>query len=110
MADNRMVKSREITEYNEWMEQTPQGVRVGLMPQAVQELEEIVFVELPTVGREVESGEMVAILETTKAAVDLYSPIKGRISGINEKLVQQPNLILQDPENQGWIYSIQPEK
>lgn len=97
----------KFTDSHEWIELEGKDIaRVGITTYAQKELGDIVYVELPIVGKEVNAKQEVAVLESTKAAADIYSPLSGTITEINEKLSQVPELINQSPEKEGWIYKI----
>lgn len=97
----------KFTDSHEWIELEKEGIaRSGITSFAQKELGDIVFVELPIVGKSVRAKQEVAVLESTKAAADIYSPISGVIVGVNEKLKEAPELINQSPEGDGWIYKI----
>lgn len=96
----------KYTETHEWLDE--QG-KVGITPHAQKELGDIVYVELPKVGSTVKTGDQVAVLESTKAAVDVYSPVSGKIVEINEKLKEDSGLINSSPEKEGWIFKIELE-
>ncbi len=97
----------KFTESHEWMEEEADGVvRLGITAYAQNELGEIVYVELPKVGKQVKAQEEMAILESTKAATDLYSPVTGTIVEVNHRLKERPELINQSPEQEGWICRI----
>lgn len=78
-----------------------------ITPQA--ELTDIVFVELPGVGRHVAAGEAVAVVESVKAASDIYAPVAGVISAINDQLSTNPGLVNSDPFTEGWLFRITPD-
>ena len=93
---------------HEWIElEEKQQAIVGISQFAQKELGDIVFVELPTVGKEVIAGQEIAVLESTKSAADIYSPVSGKILSVNEDLLKSPELVNQFPENKGWIFKIQ---
>lgn len=97
----------KFTDSHEWIEiETTDCARVGITTYAQKELGDIVYVELPTVGKKVEAKQEIVVLESTKAATDLYSPLSGTIIEINQKLSTHPELINQAPEQEGWIYKI----
>ena len=79
---------------------------VGISTHAQKELGEIVYIEFPEIGREIKAGEEVVILESTKAAADIYSPVSGKIIRINEALKENVDLINLYPEGEGWIFEI----
>jgi glycine cleavage system H protein len=99
-------KSRFLTEYQEWVHIEDGIATVGLTPAALKELEEIVYVELPELGAQVDKEERLLILETTKAAIDLYAPLSGTVVEVNSRLKETPQLINASPEQEGWLYKI----
>lgn len=96
----------KYTKTHEWIEIHDGIGTVGITEYAQKELGEIVFVELPTVGKQIEAGKEIAVLESTKAAADLYSPVSGEIVEVNSRLSQESDLINQSSEKEGWIYKI----
>lgn len=82
--------------------------KVGISKYAQKELGEIVYIELPKVGQTVKAGEEIAVLESTKAAADIYSPISGTVTSINMKLKEDVNLLNQFPEEGGYLFEITP--
>lgn len=98
----------KFTDSHEWIElETTGEARVGVTPYAQKELGVIVYVELPGLGKTVNAGQEAAVLESTKAAVDVYSPVSGQITAVNSNLSQQPELVNQSADGQGWIFKIQ---
>ena len=95
-----------MTKDLEWIKAKDGHVQVGITKYALGQLGEIVYIELPEVGRRVEEGEEVVILESTKAATDIYAPKGGKITRINEKLRDNPSLINHSPEDEGWLYEL----
>lgn len=98
----------KFTESHEWIDldsKTNIGT-VGVTQYAQKELGDIVYVELPGVNKQVNSGVEAAVLESTKAAADVYSPVSGTIVEINQSLKSQPELINQSPQDKGWIFKI----
>lgn len=97
----------KFTDSHEWLEMETEDVgRVGITHYAQQELGDIVYVELPIVRKQINAKQEVAVLESTKAAADIYSPVSGTILEVNSKLNHAPELINQSPEKEGWIYKI----
>ncbi len=80
---------------------------VGISDYAQQQLGDIVFVEMPQIGKEINKGDEVAVIESVKAASELYAPISGTIVAINEELDLDPSLLNSDPENNGWIFKME---
>jgi glycine cleavage system H protein len=79
---------------------------VGITNYAQEKLNEVTIVELPHVGAQVQKGGAVCVVESVKAASDIYSPVSGEILGVNEALVGKPGLVNEDAEGVGWIYKI----
>lgn len=80
---------------------------VGITPYAQQQLGDIVFVELPPVGKALKKGDEAAVVESVKAASEIYAPVSGTVTEVNEALTGEPGLVNSDPENAGWIYKIE---
>ncbi len=97
----------KFTDSHEWIEmETAEIARMGISFYAQKELGDIVYVELPISGRTINAKQEVAVLESTKAAADVYSPVSGTIIEVNSKLSNAPELINQSPEKEGWICKI----
>ncbi|MFI5333652.1 MAG: glycine cleavage system protein GcvH [Chlamydiales bacterium] len=96
----------KFTESHEWIAEEKDIGCVGITRQAQKELGEVVHVELPIIGKKVVAGEEVAVLESTKAAADIYSPVSGEIVAINQMLTDSSDLINTDPEGTGWLFKI----
>jgi glycine cleavage system H protein len=91
-------------ESHEWID--PQTGAVGISDHAQHELTDVVFVELPKVGTKVVTGQQVAVVESVKAASDIYAPVSGEIIAINEALTNDPALLNTDPHVAGWIFKM----
>ena len=97
------------TNEHEWLRQEEDGtVTVGITDHAQSALGDLVYVELPEVGQEVESGGEMAVVESVKAASDVYAPISGEVIAVNEDLSDDPEKINADPYGDGWIVRLQP--
>ncbi len=97
------------TESHEWIRLEEDGtLTVGITDHAQELLGDIVFVELPEAGEECTAGDDVAVVESVKAASDVYAPVNGEIAAANEKLADTPELINQDPYGEGWIFRVKP--
>src|SRR3954471_20310538 len=94
------------TESHEWIKREGDKVRVGITDHAQAELTDVVFVELPKVDRQVNAREAIAVVESVKAASDIYAPVKGTVVGANNALEGNPALINTDPFGEGWIFEI----
>ena len=80
--------------------------KVGITDHAQEQLGDVVYVELPEVGREVQAGEAVAVVESVKAAADVYMPVSGEIVEINQALADEPSLANSDPMGAGWFFKV----
>ncbi|MFT3907403.1 MAG: glycine cleavage system protein GcvH [Steroidobacteraceae bacterium] len=97
------------TRSHEWLRQLPDGsIRIGISDHAQQALGDLVFVELPEVGRSVTAGEACAVVESVKAASDVYSPLSGEVVAVNEQLAAAPELVNQQPYADGWLFTVKP--
>lgn len=101
MAERRYTKSHE------WLTADGKTVTVGITDFAQSQLGDVVFLELPAPGRKLTAGEAFGVVESVKAASDLYSPVAGRITAINDKLAAHPELINSDPYGDGWILQLE---
>ena len=94
---------------HEWLRERVDGlVEVGISDHAQQALGDLVFVEVPAVGCTLQQGEACAVVESVKAASDIYAPVAGTVVAVNEALAQSPELINQDPYGGGWIMRLKP--
>lgn len=96
----------KYTQSHEWIQLEGDFGVVGITKYAQQELGEIVHVELPQIGQEIEVGDEIAVLESTKAAADIYSPVSGEVIAVNQKIKDDLDLINQFPESKGWLFKI----
>jgi glycine cleavage system H protein len=96
----------KFTESHEWIKVEKGIGTVGITDHAQKELGQVVYVELPPVGKIVKAGQEVAVLESTKAAADIYSPVSGEIIEINQKLVDFIHQINASAEHEGWLFKI----
>ncbi len=93
---------------HEWIQPDAESAAVGISDHAQSELSDVVYVELPEVGREVSAGDAVAVVESVKAASDIYAPVAGEIVEVNEALGDEPGAINSDPYGNGWLFKIRP--
>lgn len=100
-------EDREYTNDHEWAQQREDVVVVGLTDHAQRQLGDIVFVELPSVGDRIEAGEPFGTVESVKAVSEVYAPVTGEITKINEGLSESPDYINDDPYGDGWLIEIQ---
>jgi len=92
------------TETHEWIRREGDNVRVGITDHAQSELTDVVYVELPKMDRQANSKEAIAVVESVKAASDIYSPVKGTVVEVNKALESDPGLINREPYGEGWIF------
>ena len=102
MADTKFSKDHE------WVRLEGDAATIGITDHAQNALGDVVFVDLPEVGRMVAAGEACAVVESVKAASDVYAPIAGRIVEVNSALAESPNLINSAPTAGGWFFRIEP--
>lgn len=98
----------KFTESHEWIDVIDGIGTVGITNYAQKELGDIVYVELPKIGSIVKKGQPAAVLESTKAAADVYSPVSGKITSVNEALHTAAELVNNDPEREGWLFKLEP--
>ncbi len=97
----------KYTKSHEWINNNENGtITVGITDHAQELLGDLVFVELPEVGKELEAGEPCAVVESVKAASDIYAPIAGEVVEVNEALEEEPELINSDPYGDGWLFKL----
>lgn len=101
MAERRYTKSHE------WLMVDGKKVTVGITDFAQSQLGDVVFLELPAAGRKLAARESFGVVESVKAASDLFSPVAGRITAVNDKLAAHPELINSDPYGDGWILKLE---
>ena len=100
----------KYTAEHEWVKAGEEGpVRVGITDYAQDQLGDIVYVQLPEVGSTVRAGDACGELESTKSVSDLYAPVNGTVTAVNEALADQPELINTDPYGEGWLLDIDVE-
>lgn len=96
------------TKTHEWAKKINQTVVImGITAHAQEQLRDIVFVELPSVGKELKAGAACAVVESVKAAYDIFAPLSGRVVKINQKIQEKPQLVNEDPYGEGWFLHIE---
>lgn len=103
-ADLRYLDSHE------WVREEDGTVRIGISDFAQDELGDVVFVELPDDGETLDQGDAFGVVESIKAVSDIYAPIAGTVTGTNDDLVEQPELVNEDPYGEGWMLTLDPEE
>ena len=101
------MAERRYTKTHEWVTVDGKHATIGITDFAQAQLGDVVFLELPSAGRKLGARETFGVIESVKAASDLYSPVAGRISAVNEKLASNPELINSDPYGEGWILQVE---
>ncbi len=101
MADRRYTKTHE------WVTVDGKQATIGITDYAQAQLGDVVFLELPKTGRKLDVRETFGVIESVKAASDLYAPVAGRITEVNEKLSSRPELVNSDPYGEGWILKLE---
>jgi glycine cleavage system H protein len=96
----------KYTRSHEWLRKDDAEVVVGITQYAQEQLGEVVYVELPDVGRNVDANEEIGTLESVKAVSEFFAPIAGEIVAVNERLADEPNLVNDDPFGDGWLVRI----
>ena len=100
------MAEKKYTKEHEWVEVDGDTATVGITNHAQESLGDIVFIDLPTVGKEVKSNEELCVIESVKAASDIYAPIDGEVIEINNNLNDDASIVNQDPEKEGWIFKM----
>ena len=99
-SDLKYVKSHE------WVRVAGEYATVGITDHAQHELTDVVFVELPSTGRQLKAGESCAVVESVKTASDIYSPVSGEVTAVNKAVVDNPALVNGEPYGNGWFFQI----
>jgi len=99
----------KYTKDHEWVRLEGDVATIGITDHAQNALGDVVFVDLPEPGRVVTAGESIAVVESVKAASDVYAPINGRITEVNSALVDDPALVNAEPTGSGWFFKIEPD-
>ena len=94
------------TKTHEWIRREGENIRIGITDHAQAELTDVVFVELPKVGTQVDAQTPIAVVESVKAASDIFAPVKGTVVEANNALTKNPALINTDPFGEGWIFAL----
>ncbi len=99
---------KKYTKSHEWVEVIEGNkAKIGISDHAQEELGDVVFVELPEIGSELKKGEAFSTVESVKAAEDIYAPVSGKVTAVNEELNDHPELINEDAEGKGWICEVE---
>jgi len=98
---------KKYAKTHEWVVADGKIATVGITNHAQDKLGDVVYVDLPQVGKTVKKGEAMMSIESVKAASDVYAPVSGRVVAVNEKLNSQPELVNKDPEGEGWLVKVE---
>lgn len=100
----------KFAESHEWARLNDDGtITVGISHHAQEQLGDLVFVEVPEVDASVDAEDAIAVVESVKAASDIYAPVKGTVVAVNEELAESPEIINDSPFDDGWIFTLQPD-
>ena len=110
VGDFEVPDNLHFTKENEWVVLEGENCRIGVTDYAQKSLHEVVYVDTPQRGKVLKQGEVFGTVESVKAVSELYSPVSGQIVERNEKLVQSPELVNQDPYGEGWIVVVKPSQ
>ncbi len=102
------MTAMRYTQDHEWVRQDGNHVTIGITDHAQSALGDVVFVELPEPGRTLAAGEACAVVESVKAASEVYAPVAGRVVEVNQALAGEPALANRSPEDEGWFFRIEP--
>ena len=100
------MAEKKYSKKHEWVELDGDTATIGITKHATEQLGDIVFTEVPDKGKTFEAGGEAAVVESVKAASDVYSPIAGEVTESNEAIVSDPSLVNQDPEGNGWFFKV----
>src|ERR1700753_3333721 len=104
---NTIPADLKYTKSHEWVRQSQNGLEVGITDHAQSALGDLVFVEVPDIGRTLKAGEACAVVESVKAASDVYRPLGGKGVAHNDHLTGSPELVNEDPYGGGWLFRIE---
>ena len=107
MSDDAQLR---YTEQHEWVREDGELIRIGITDHAQEQLGDVVYVDLPAPGAEVEQGQPFGEVESTKSVSDLYAPVSGTVEERNDLLDDRPELVNEDPLGEGWMVAIRPQQ
>ena len=100
----------KFTKDHEWLNIDADTATVGITAHAAEQLGDLVFVDLPEVGAQFAMGDNAAVVESVKAASDVYAPVSGKITEVNQAIVDDPSIVNSDPSGAGWFFKIKLDK
>ena len=98
-----------FTNQHEWLRLDDGVATVGITAHAAEQLGDLVFIELPKVGAKLTQGQATAVVESVKAASDVYAPVAGEVTEVNDAVAADPTAVTSDPQGGGWLYRIRPD-
>jgi len=101
------MAERRYTKTHEWVSVDGKTATIGITDFAQAQLGDVVFLDLPSPGRKLAKGESFGVIESVKAASDLYAPVAGTIASVNDKLASNPELVNSDPYGDGWLMKVE---
>ncbi len=110
IADSSVPKDLYYTKEHEWLKVEDGKCRVGITDYAQKSLHEVVYVDLPNVGKALMQNASFGTVESVKAVSEVYSPVSGEVAERNDRLVESPELVNQDPYGAGWIVIVKPSR
>ncbi len=96
----------KFTKDHEWLRVEGETATIGITSYAQEQLGDLVYVELPAAGTQLKKGTEAAVVESVKAASDVYAPVTGEVAAVNEKLASEPGLVNSDPMGDGWLFKV----
>src|SRR5690242_21328486 len=105
-TEGKIAMAKKYTKEHEWIDMAGDTGTVGITDYAQEQLGDVVFVELPKVGASVAQNGQIAVVESVKAASEIYAPVSGTISAVNDALAKEPALVNQSAEDKGWFFKI----
>jgi glycine cleavage system H protein len=101
------LSNYRFSQTHEWVTEDGEGARIGISDYAQSQLGDVIYVELPKPGTEIVAGAKFGVVESVKAASDLYSPVSGKVAEVNSVLADRPELINSDPYSEGWMLRLE---
>lgn len=110
MSDKQInyAADRKYAMTHEWVKQEGDLLVIGISDYAQDQLGDVVFVELPEVGKTLDAGSAIGVVESVKAASDIFTPVGGKVEAANTKLTESPELLNKDPLGEGWLIKLRP--
>lgn len=105
---SNIPKTLRYSKTHEWVRQEEEGFTIGITDHAQSMLGDLVYVELPEPDAHFENGQECAVVESVKAAADIYCPLAGEVIEVNEAVIENPQLVNEDPYGKGWLFRLKP--